>query len=219
MAKTFFTFGLYVPRWARADYEHVRGAGRIESDVFDPAGWKSHYYNPAFANCLPDDAFWAAKQVMTFTAPEIRALVGTAQYTDAEASEYLVRVLTARQRKIGQWAFSTVLPLDNLHIRNRRLEFEDLAVKYGLAPARSYSVSWAAFDNELERTSPIDGAAGFDVPVSQSRYLVATVHGGDPALRMQVYIRDGNQVVGIERRWREMPKTGTAPAGHRARLR
>jgi hypothetical protein len=156
---------------------------------------------------------------MSFTEPEIRALVGTAQYTDAVASEYLVTVLAARQRKIGQWAFSNVLPLDNLRIRNGKLEFDDLAVKYGFAQPRSYSVSWAAFDNESERTSPIDGAAGFDVPVSQSRYVVANIHAGDAALVMQVYIRDGNEVVGIERGWREMPRTGTAPSGQRSRLR
>ena len=219
MAKTFFTLGLYPPAWTRANYEFVRGAGRIEAEAFDPGEWKGHYYNPAFANCLPDDAFWAAKQVMAFTEPEIRALAGTAQYTDSEAVEYLIKVLVARQRKIGQWAFSNVLPLDNFRVENGRLAFDDLGVKHGFAQTRRYNVSWAAFDNDSQRTSPIDGARAFELPPSQSRYMVATIDGGDTALSLQVYIRDGREVAGIERWWREMPKAGISHASRRARMR
>lgn len=219
MAKSFFTLGLYVPRWARADYEHVKGVGRIEADVFDPATWKPHYYNPAFSNCLPDDAFWAAKQVMAFTEPEIRALVGTAQYTDAEAVDYLVRVLVQRQRKIGEWAFRQVLPLDRFRVQNGALAFDDLGVKYGYTPARGYTVSWARFDNESEARSPIAGASSVQMPRSQSsRYLVATIHAGEPALAVDVYVRNAREVVGVERRWKEMPRRPDTAAS-RARTR
>jgi hypothetical protein len=218
MAKTFFTFGLYIPRWTRADFEHVKGVGHIEAKVFDPARWKPHYYNPAFANCLPDDAFWAAKQVMAFTEPEIRALVGTAQYSDAAAVDYLVKVLLARQRKVGAWAFSEVLPLDRFRIENGALAFDDLGVRYGFAQQRNLQFSWATFDNDAERATPIGGSSSAQVPRSTARYLVATIHAGDPALSVDVYVRNGREVVGIERRWREMPRTG-APAATQALAR
>lgn len=220
MTKSFFTLGLYVPRWARADYDLVEGAGRIEAEVFNPATWKSHYYNPAFANCLPDDAYWAAKQILAFTEPEIRALVGTAQYSDSEAVERLVRVLRERQRKIGAWAFNEVLPLDNFRVENGQLLFDDLGVKHGFAKDRRPVVSWAVFDNDTERTAPIGGASTFEVPQAASaRYLVATIHAGDPALSVQVYVRNGREVAGVERRWKEMPRSGATPQAVRARTR
>ena len=140
-----------MPAWSRAHYEHVKGAGRIEADVFDPEKWVSHYYNPAFSNCLPDDGFWAAKQVMRFTEPEIRALVQTAQYTDKDAEDYLVRVLIGRQRKIGETYFKLVLPLDNFRVQDRTLRFDDLGVQYGITAQRTYSIVWSEFDNQTER--------------------------------------------------------------------
>ncbi len=201
-AKAFSSFGLYVPDWGRADFKHARGIGRIESDVFDPAGWKGHYYNPAFANCLPDDAFWAAKQVMAFNEAEIRALVRTAQYSDGDGVEYLVRTLIERQQKIGRWAFAKVLALDNFRVANGRLEFDDLGVKHGFSAKRIYNVSWAKFDNDSERMTPIAGLSSLDLPRSYERYVTAIVHAGDPDVAVYIYIRDGSAVVGIERSWK-----------------
>jgi hypothetical protein len=39
----------------------------------------------AFANRLPDDAFWAARQAAAFTDEDIRAMVQVAQYSDPNA--------------------------------------------------------------------------------------------------------------------------------------
>jgi hypothetical protein len=204
-ARSFFTLGLYVPDWARADYQHVRGAGRIESQVFDPEEWKSHYYNPAFNNCLPDDGFWAAKQVMRFTEPEIRALVETAAYTDKQAVDYLVRTLMERQRKIGREYFAKVLPLDEFRVENGKLAFEDLGLKYGFeTAARSYSVVWSSLDNETETATPISGAASLSLPDGGDGYYAAKIHAADPAQAVTVYLRrksGRDQVVGIERGW------------------
>jgi hypothetical protein len=218
MTKTFFSMGLYVPAWARADFKHVRAVGRIESDVFDPRTWKSHYYNPAFANCLPDDAFWAAKQVMVFTEPEIRALVSTAQYSDPEGAEYLIKVLIERQRKIGQWAFTHVLPLDNFRVESGRLTFDDLAIKHGFSRKPSYTVSWATFDNDSERLTPIVGASSLELPESECPYITALLDGGDPSLNVRVYVRERQEVVGVERRWKRIVEPSGSSAT-RARQR
>jgi hypothetical protein len=192
-----------VPEWARADYKHVRGAGRIESEVFEPENWKSHYYNPAFSNCLPDDGFWAAKQVMRFTEPEIRALVETAQYTDKQAVDYLVRTLVERQRKIGQEYFSAVLPLDEFRIEDGALAFEDLGVKYGFeTAARPYTVAWSRFDNETEQTTPIAGAVSLGIPPGEDGYYAARIHATDPKKTVRVFVRrkaGRTAVVGVER--------------------
>jgi hypothetical protein len=197
--KTFFTLGLYAPAWVRADYKHVNGVGRIGTDAFDPEQWKSHYYNPAFSNCLPDDGFWAAKQIMRFTEPEIRALVGTAEYSDKAGVEYLVQVLVQRQRRIGQEYFSAVLPLDDFRVDEGSLEFEDLAVKYGFKPPRTYRISWSRFNNETRQTTPIPDANTPALP-STDGYLVAKIDAGEPHKAVSVYLR-AHEIVGIERYW------------------
>ncbi|HYO81556.1 MAG TPA: hypothetical protein VES20_09155 [Bryobacteraceae bacterium] len=204
-AKSFFSFGLYMPAWSRADYKHKHGVGRIESETFRPDDWKSHYYNPAFANCLPDDAFWAAKQVMRFTEPEIRALVATAQYSDAEAVDYLVKVLIERQRRIGQWAFAQVLPLDNFVADRGSLRFEDLGVTYRFTEPQTYKIGWSNFDNASGQSTSIAGASGSHIPSGRDGYLLATLDAGEPAKQVRVYLlrRGGSvSVVGIERGWR-----------------
>jgi hypothetical protein len=217
-AGQFFTLGLYVPAWARADYEHVGGIGHIEANVFDPEQWKSHYYNPAFSNCLPDDGFWAAKQVMRFTEAEIRALVATAQYSDKEAEDYLARVLMARQRKIGETYFNLVLPLDNFRVENRTLMFDDLGVRHGITPKRNYTVRWSEFENRTERRTPISDASSWQIPRVDAEYLVADVAAGDDGRTVSVYLRNrggSTDVVGVERFW--TPRGAPAPVASRAR--
>ena len=88
-----FDLGLYSPAWERADYGDIKSVGRFESTAFDPDNWKTNYPNSAFINRLPDDTFWAAKQVMTFTEPEIRAIVETGEYSDRRAVDYISKVL------------------------------------------------------------------------------------------------------------------------------
>jgi hypothetical protein len=214
-ARSFLTFGLDVPAWARADYDHVEGMGRLEADVFDPPAWKSNYYSPAFRNCLPDDAFWAAKQVMRFTEPEIRAIVATAQYSDREAVENLVRVLLGRQQKIGRAYFDLVLPLDEFAVRDGQLSYEDLGVRYGFHRPKQYTIAWLAFDNKTGTASPIAGAASAAIPQSNSQYLAARIDGGD-GRSVTVYVRR-NEVVGLERSW--IAKDAQLPQQSRARTR
>jgi hypothetical protein len=209
-AAHFFTLGLYVADWERADYPLKYEAGRIESEVFDPARWKTNYFNPAFVNCLPDDAFWAAKQVMAFTEPEIRALLATGQYTHPEALPYLTRILLERQRKIGQEWFTRILPLDNFRIEGgSRLAFEDLGVKYGFAQPRKYNVKWSRFDNEAETKTAIAGATGLELPADaavggRGLYLAADIDAGDGRKNVTVFLRRRGgtwEPVGVERNW------------------
>ena len=76
-AAQFFSLGFYLPRWSRAEYPSIPAAGNFEWEIFDPEQWKPNYPIPSFGNRLPDDEFWAAKQVMAFTDEDIRVLVST----------------------------------------------------------------------------------------------------------------------------------------------
>jgi hypothetical protein len=216
-ARSFLSLGLAVPAWARAKYKYVHEVGRLESQVFDPEEWKPNYYNPAFKNCSAEDAYWAAKTIMRFTEPEIRALVSTAQFSSKAGVDYLVRILVERQQKIGRTYLTQLLPLEEFRVTDGKLAFEDLAVKYGFAQPRSYTISWSNFDNEAERERAINGANSETVPQSNSRFLVARIQAGSDAPgvcrvcararaagepSVTVYLRrngGGYEVVGIQR--------------------
>ena len=58
------TLGLAVPFWAHAHYPGYPAVGGFEAATFRPDRWVPDYPNPAFRNRLPDDEFWAAKQVI-----------------------------------------------------------------------------------------------------------------------------------------------------------
>ncbi len=203
------TLGLHVPRWAQAHFADLPSVGRFESEIFDPVNWKPNYPNPAFLNRLPDDTFWAAKQVMAFRDVEIRALVETGQFSDPRAVDWLTRCLIARRDKIGRAFFAQVLPLDGFRVAGGRLEFDDLAVRYQFAAPREYAVEWSRFDNRTEQTAPLPGASGFTLPAqilnaAPGDYFCARIRAADPAKHVVVYLRRGRQqveLVGLERDW------------------
>ncbi len=207
----FLTFGLVVPRWARADYPNIPAVGRLEWKVFEPEKWKPNYPNPAFQNRLPDDTFWAAKQVMSFDDDQIRALVNTGMFSDPKAVEWLTATLIGRRDKIGRTYFDRVLPLDGFEIRGDRLEFEDLAVKHRFKPRREYQLQWFNFDNDAERRTALPGRTTVVVPAEAQRarpgaYFAVDVHAGEPAKNVSVYLRKSRErleVVGLERNWGE----------------
>jgi hypothetical protein len=205
-AKQFFTFGLAVPYWAHAYFPLYRGVGRFEADKFDAERWVAEYPNPAFRNRLPDDEFWAAKQVMAFTDDQIAAIVRTGEYSDPRAEKWIVDCLIQRRDKIGRAFLEKVLPLDRLAARDGRLVFEDLGVRYGLAPSRNYVAQWFVFDNDSEQRTAIDEAQSLALPgrTGEGGYLAVDIHGGDARKTVTVYLRGRNgdwEVVGVERRW------------------
>jgi hypothetical protein len=202
------TLGLYVPDWARADYGGIRSVGRFEWEVFEPEEWKSNSPVPAFDNRLPDDAFWAAKQVMAFTDEQIRAIVKTGAFSDPEAEEWIAECLIQRRNKIGKAYFTKVLPLDHFAVTDGVLVFEDLAVKYLQSP-RNYGVQWSRFNNVTEERTPLAGETALALPgqlreAAVGEYFAAEIHGEDPKKTVTVYLRkksDRVEVVGIDRTW------------------
>jgi len=207
------TLGLYVPKWARARYQRSKATGMINWDAFEPEKWKPNYPNPAFMNRLPDDNFWAAKKVMAFTDEHIRAIVREGKYSRAEDEERIVRYLIERRNRIGAAYFAQVLPLDNFRVDNGELRFDDLAVRYGIAPARNYNAQWYSFDNRTNTREYLDGETSFRLPAraasaATGTYYSVDIHGpgegGKDTKAIIVYIRreaDGWRVAGVERTW------------------
>jgi hypothetical protein len=194
------SLGLYVPRWMLTDYPRIPEAGHLDYESFHPDRWKSNYPNPAFELRSPADEYWAAKKVMAFSDADIRAVVETAGYSDPRAVEWTVKCLVARRDRIGRTFFARVLPLDGFAVRDGRLAFEDLGVKYGFRAARPYAIAWSEFDNLTGRKTPLARAADFKVPRDSAEYLTADIRGDDPRKIVTVYLRNG-RVIGVDRTW------------------
>lgn len=196
-SRQFLSLGLWVPKWATARYPKIPAAGAFEYAMFNPEQWVPEYPNAAFANLDPDDAFWAAKQVMAFTDEEIRALVKTGEYSSSAAEEWVTRCLIQRRNKIGRAYFSRVAPLDRFVVRNGQLRFENLAAAY-FGHEATFAVQWHTLDNAAGILRAIDGATTLDVPKSEAQYLAAELRDNDRGQNVTVYVRDRHEIVGRE---------------------
>jgi hypothetical protein len=183
--------------------------GHFEAQVFVPERWVQDYRNAAFSNCLPDDAFWAGKQVMAFTDEQIRAIVKTGQYSDPGSENWLVDCLLKRRDKIGRAFFAKVLPLDRFAVQQGRLVFEDLAVMHKFLSGRDYTTQWSRFNDDTGQKTPLAGETSLALPkhfleASTGEYFAADVHAGEKAKTVTVYLRKKPgqvEVVGVERTW------------------
>jgi hypothetical protein len=163
--------------------------------------WVPEYPNPAFLNRLPDDEFWAAKQVMAFTDEDLRAIVETGEYTDPKAADYVLECLIKRRDKIGKAYFNKVLPFDRFAIRDGALKWEDL---YKIST--EYEMQWHRFNNDTEVRTPIRGATSPRLPdFAGGEFICAELRQlRNRAHKIFVYIRSrGGQtnIVGIDREW------------------
>jgi len=204
------SLGLAPRAWERAHFPELPGVGNFESQLFDPDDWKPDYPNPAFLSRLPDDDFWAAKQVMAFTNDDIRAIVETARFSNVRSTEYMIATLAERRNKIGRTFFSKILPLDHFRVENGDLLFDDLAVLYGFHTPRRYDVRWFRFDNINQTRDPIQGGTSVHLPAevmqaSLGSYFAAVINAPGSHLKpVSIYLRKENtayKLVGVDRAW------------------
>ncbi len=146
---TMVTLGFYVRPWLKVHYPNLPAVGRFESNYFTPERWKPEYPNPAFKNARPEDLFWGARGVMSFSDETILEVVRTAEFTDPEATAYMAQTLITRRDKIGQLWLNVVLPVVGFELNaDGVLTFQNIAEETRTAtPARGYKIAWARFDN------------------------------------------------------------------------
>lgn len=200
-AKNLFSLGLHVPAWATAKFPNYPAVGRFEWQRFRAETWVPEYPNPAFVNRLPDDEFFAAKQVMAFTDADIRALVETGEISDPNAVDYLVECLSKRRDKIGAAFYAKVLPLDRFAVRGGSLAWEDLSKSAG-----AVNIQWHRFNNDTETRTPISGAKSAQIPASTgSEFICAELtQASKPSHKIFVYLRAKSgtlEIAGIDREW------------------
>lgn len=228
-AKTMASLGLWVRPYLRIDYPEYPSIGRFESKAFRPELWRPEYPNPAFERMDENDAFWAARIVMSFTDQDVRAVVEAGMLSDREAREYLIATLSERRDKIGAYYLPRVNPLDGFTVSSDTLCFDNLEVKYGFGTApRGYAVTWRGYDNEARRPLEVieggrifESAGSPDLPLWRTSLLLPgalaqfpdgsfvlaeiTSPGGIPAdtqRPVRVFLRKSGgawELVGIER--------------------
>jgi hypothetical protein len=208
VARGIANFGLVAKPWEKAHYPNLPSVGRFEAQAFDPDKWLPNYPNPAFDQRTPEDEYWAAKNVMSFTDEDIRAIVETGQYSDSQATDYVTKTLIARREAIGRTYFAKVLPVEDFRVAGEKLEFKDLAVVHGFSKPRQYKISWFRFDNERGSLTPVPDATSNTVPPECSKardgsYFAATLSAPeDETKTTTVFFRKTAtelRVVGIER--------------------
>ena len=203
------TLGFIPTSWEKVKYPHYLPAvGNFTAIGFDPLTWKPNYPNPAFLEMTPQDAYWGAKLVVSFSNEDIRAIVAEGQFSNPAVVDYITKVLIARRDLIGKAWFSRVAPLESFAVTDGKLRFTDLGQKYGLLSSSNYSYSWFSFDNQSARKTPVAGASSDSVPEAlassgEGSFIGCTLTDTKEPHRTVtvVFKRDGDQwkPVGIDR--------------------
>ena len=158
--RTMVTLGFYVRPWLKVKYPDLPAVGRFEADYFSPERWKPEYPNAAFDNARPDDLFWGARCVVSFSREAIIEVVRTAEFSNPEATAYMAQTLITRRDKIGQLWLNGVLPAVDFDLTaDGVLTFANIAEDVRAAvPGRGYTVRWARFDNATGEATPVGDA-------------------------------------------------------------
>ena len=147
---SLFTLGLWQRPWEGTPDPGLPGLSPLDAEHFDPGAWKPHWPYSPFRHMDEYDGYWAAKIVMSFTPAHIRVAVEQGRFDHARAVEHLTRVLVQRQRRIGEYWFRRVNPLDGFALGERegrvRLCFDDLLLRHGLADRTSGRYAATSFN-------------------------------------------------------------------------
>ena len=209
--KTAATLGIWERPWMKIKYPYPEYAeiGRIEADHFIPDQWKTDYPNQAFERMQLDDAFWAASLLAEFDDEKIRAVVHEGEFSNRESEDYLTRTLIGRRDKLLDHYFRQLSPLDRFEVRDDHLVFENLGLKHGIESECSYQYRWFTFDNDQEQLTPLQdwrytGLTTITVPQDGAEYTMVRIRTRSDEIdqwfqSVDVYLRRGTEVVGIER--------------------
>ncbi len=120
--------------------------GMFTAGDFDPEGWKPTYATVMFDDMTDLDAFWATRIILSFSEPELRGIVKTAQYSNPQDADYIVQTLLERKRIIARHWLTRVDALANFSIRpvteGLALTFRDLMIENDLAPRGTTSYTF-----------------------------------------------------------------------------
>jgi hypothetical protein len=127
------TFGLWVRPWEDQKFTKWKSIGAFSAEWFDPEIWREAYPYWPFQEMDDVDAFWAAKIIMKFRNDHIEKIVEEGKLSEPGATKFLVDALVKRQEIIAKRYLTHISPFDEFKIKNNKLCFSDLSIKYGVA--------------------------------------------------------------------------------------
>ncbi len=169
--------GLWVRPWERLEQTPWPSVGNFSAEQFDPEDWKPASPYWPFDEADAADKYWAAKLVMRFSRPMLKAIVKTGKLHRPDAERYLVNVLDERREIIGRRYLEAVTPLDYFEIDAQRLCAVDLSVRYGLVTAGLVEVLDANDD------------VAYDGLVGEDGSVCIPIHSGDAYQIYRIRIR------------------------------
>ncbi len=155
----FVTLGLNYPYWLAIRRTPLRSVGVFEADTFEPRRWRPNLPNPAFNQATALDTYWAASIIARFTPEMLESVVRRAEYREKGAEDWILKVLLARQKKVLEYAFEDVLPLDDPRMEgNYLVAFTDLALERELIEPKNARLSWTLRGDGIEARGESDQA-------------------------------------------------------------
>lgn len=190
--KSTVTLGLHVEPWEKVKGVKYTSIGHYQSEDFDPQKYKFILPNPAFELMTNLDGYWGARLVMSFTDDQIRSAVSTAQYSNPDAAEYLIRTIIERRNIIGRYWFAKMPPIDHFDISTHEqgvqaLCFQDLAIASGLADAETtrYTFYFKFGDQILEKGELAGSTTCVKLPDNQQ----ATNSSAEQYIEFQIQLK------------------------------
>jgi hypothetical protein len=217
------TFGLIRRPWDRAKIDPAFPVfGYFHERDFEPSKWRGGYSNPAFARAQERDGAWGARIIARFTDEHIRAAVEKGKFSDAKATEELIRILAARRDVIVKRYLTRLSPITDVKVEKDQLCAVDLARRSRLFPRDAFRYTATVLVGErLEKRAGVGaiqlgptGELCFAIPRLRpdvpgrvddpSRYTIVHLKNGHAPGALRVHLYDlgptvGFRLVGLER--------------------
>jgi len=160
MVKEVFTLGIFKAPDEKEGVLISPQVGIFSANDFHPDHWKTSYPVMPFLNMTDEDAFWATRIILSFTEPELRSIVETAQYTDPRDTDYVLRILLERRRIVAEHWLRQINPIAYISVETRTegvvINFHDLMVDWKFSdPANTtyaYEIRGPRYKSERKAT-------------------------------------------------------------------
>ena len=165
--KEVVTLGIYKSADEKNGVVVSPEVGIFTSHDFDPAHWRPTYPCIAFDNMTDRDAFWAMRIIMSFTEPELRKIVETAEYSNPRNSEYVLRTLMERRQILANYWLRKANPIASFSVETasgaHALKFRDMLVDASLADSAAteyeYQIQGASYGKAVQPVLLLDRQA------------------------------------------------------------
>jgi hypothetical protein len=125
-ALRFFTFGAPLQAWEKTESDPEDPKGTFDAESFKLKEWRESTQFMPIRHARPEDDYWAAKILAGLTPDHLKALFEAARFPDPEYAEVMPGILLERRRKIFDYVFGRVSPLETEGLENGALQVKDL---------------------------------------------------------------------------------------------